>query len=189
MRSWMWRPFDHKVSIVNDAHLIGQRFGFVHVVRRHQHRQAVLLLQVTDVLPDARPGLRIEAQRRFVQEKHFWRRHQRPGQLQPAFHASRVGPGLAVSRILQFNQGQQFGASGLALGFALAVQPPVKVQHVAACQLVIQHHLLERHADALVHLGRLLDYVKTGHLGGASRRLQQRGQHRDCGRLACPVRP
>ena len=65
---------------------VRRHIGLVHVVRGHEDRDLLTLLELLDVVPDRATGLGIEADRRLVEKQHPRRVHQTAGDLQPAAH-------------------------------------------------------------------------------------------------------
>ena len=57
------------LALVDDRDAIAT-LGFVHVVRGEEHRRLLALAQLVDVVPDVHAGLRVEADRRLVEEQH-----------------------------------------------------------------------------------------------------------------------
>ena len=62
--------------------------GLVHVVRREEDRDVLARLELADVAPDRAARLRVEADRRLVEEQHARRVQQAAGDLQAALHAA-----------------------------------------------------------------------------------------------------
>src|SRR3954447_26225888 len=57
------------LAVVHDRDPIAE-LGLVHVVRGHEDRDLLALLQLADVAPDRRSGLGVEPDRRLVEEEH-----------------------------------------------------------------------------------------------------------------------
>ena len=71
--------------------------GLVHVMGGHEDRDLLLLLELADVAPDRAPRLRVEADRRLVEEEDARRVHQPAGDLQAPPHPAGEGHHLRVA--------------------------------------------------------------------------------------------
>src|SRR5262245_9181383 len=74
---------------VDDAHAVAELVGLFHVVCRQQDRSP-LLLDLGDQLAQVAGRLRVEADRRLVQQQHRRVGQQRLSDRDPLFHAGRV---------------------------------------------------------------------------------------------------
>src|SRR5437867_13010907 len=72
-------------TLVNTLHAV----GFVHVVRREEHSDALARVEGVHVSPHLIAALRIETQRRLVEKQHLWRVEQSTRDLEAAFDAAR----------------------------------------------------------------------------------------------------
>jgi hypothetical protein len=68
---------------LEDKHPVGQRDGFVDVVRHEQHTEAVLTPEIKQQRAHAQPGQRVECTERLVEQQQVRLRHQRAGQRNP----------------------------------------------------------------------------------------------------------
>src|SRR5581483_6795155 len=75
------------VPVVDDRDAVAV-LRLVHVMRGEEDRDVLALLQLVDVGPDGYPRLRIEPDRRLVEEQHARSVQQAAGDLQPALHAA-----------------------------------------------------------------------------------------------------
>src|SRR5439155_18258082 len=57
----------HDLSVVDDVELPAEPVRFLHILRREEYRNALLLVQLLEVGPYARARLRFETRRRFIQ--------------------------------------------------------------------------------------------------------------------------
>ena len=78
------------LAVVDDGDAVAV-LGLVHVVRGHEDGDADLVAQPADVAPDGVARLRVEADRRLVEEQHRRMVQQAAGDLQPPFHAAGEG--------------------------------------------------------------------------------------------------
>ena len=58
-----------QLALVDDRQAVAELVGFLHVVRRH-HDRASLRVQLAQDVPQAEARLRIETDRRLVEEDH-----------------------------------------------------------------------------------------------------------------------
>ena len=73
--------------------------GLVHIVGREEDRQFFLTAEISDVLPNAVSGLRVEAQRGLIEEKHARKMDQPACYLQPSFHTAGIGADMAFATV------------------------------------------------------------------------------------------
>ena len=75
------------MSVVDDCDSMRYALGLIHVMRREKDGSAFGLVEMLDVRPELISGLRIEAERRLVEEgTGVWRRPQ--GEFEAALHPS-----------------------------------------------------------------------------------------------------
>ena len=79
------RSRDDDLAVVDDRDPVAV-LRLVHVVRRHEDRDVFLATKLADVAPDVLARLRIEADRRFVQEENPGRMEQAARDLKPPLH-------------------------------------------------------------------------------------------------------
>ena len=172
--------------MVDDADPIA-RLSLGHVVRGHQHRHA-FFAQRGDAFPQVTAALRIEAQRRLIEEQHARAMHDCARKLEAALHAAGERAHAAVADFGKGGPNQRlldcFGARILRD----AVEHGMNVQVLFGCQALIDGRVLEHHAQLPAHLCRVLDHVKAHHLGRARGGRGQRGEHMHDGGLARTVR-
>ena len=78
------------LALVHDRDAVAE-LGLVHVVRGHEDRDLLALLQLGDVAPDRAARLRVEADRRLVEEEHARRVQEAARDLQAPAHAAGEG--------------------------------------------------------------------------------------------------
>src|SRR5258706_3242347 len=99
-------------SVVDDGDAIAV-LGLLHIVRRHEHRDAFLEAELHEVLPDVAARLRIETDRRFVEKKNLGMVKQAARDLETPLHAARIGSNLLARLVGQVHHREQlFGSRG-----------------------------------------------------------------------------
>ena len=78
-----------ELAVIDDRDAVAQLVGFVHVVRRDEHRQVALRLDPLQHLPHGDARDRIEAGRRLVEEEDARLVHQAARDLDAPPHAAR----------------------------------------------------------------------------------------------------
>ena len=125
---------------------------------------------------------------RLVQEQHRRLRHQRSGQVEPPPHASRIGLDGPVGRLGQIEPVEELPGPGPGLLPAEVIQASDHVEVLEAGQVLVYGGVLTGETDQLADLRRILQHVDACHRGGALVGLDQGGENRHRGGLACPVR-
>ena len=92
------RALGHDPAVVDDREAVAQRVGLLEVVGRQEDGGAGLA-QPADLVPHPRPGLRIEAGRRLVEEEQRRPVDHADADVEPAPHAARVRPARSVGRV------------------------------------------------------------------------------------------
>lgn len=59
------------LSMIDDRYPIGYLFRLFHIMGREEYRDIFFLVQMSDIIPDVIPGLRIQSQGRFIEEQHL----------------------------------------------------------------------------------------------------------------------
>ena len=150
------------LPLVDDADAVGQHVGLLEVLRRQEHRHAVVG-QPADLVPQRRAALQVEAGRRLVEEQQPRAVHEREAEVEPALHPARVAAHLAVGRVGQPDALEQLAAAPFALGLAEPVQRALQAHVLAAGQERVERRLLQRGADRAPHLGALAHDVEARH--------------------------
>ena len=175
------------LALVHDRDPIAE-LGLVHVVRGHEDRDLLALLELADVAPDRAAGLRIQPDRRLVEEQHPRRVHQPAGDLQPPPHAAAERPDHAVLAVVEADhlehlphpRRDQRGLDAVELGMQLEV--------LLGGQVAVERRVLEDEADVAADVVALAHHVVAGDLRAPARRLGERAEHVDRGGLAGAVR-
>ena len=63
------RPLGDDVAVVDDPDAVGQDVGFLEVLRREEHRDALLAREPADLVPERGAALDVEPCRRLVEEE------------------------------------------------------------------------------------------------------------------------
>ena len=134
------------------------------------------------------PGLRVEADRRLVEEQHPRRVQQTAGDLQAALHAAGVGGHRAPPAIPEPDHLEHLAQPRPERRLGHAVQVGVEAQVLLPRQVVVQRGVLEHQADVAAHGVPFGGDVVTRDPGGARSRVRQGAQDLDRGGLARPVR-
>ena len=102
------RALGDDLAAVDDPDAVGQHVGLLEVLRRQEHRHAVVR-QPAHLVPQRGAALRVEAGGRLVQEQQPRAVHEREAEVQPALHPARVAADLAIGRVGQPDPLEQFG--------------------------------------------------------------------------------
>ena len=85
--------------MVDDPDPVGEHVGLLEVLRRQEHRHAVLAREPGDLLPEGRAALRVEPRGRLVEEEDARPVDEREGEVEAALHAAGVAADLAVGGV------------------------------------------------------------------------------------------
>src|SRR5439155_14372733 len=99
-----------------------------------------------------------------------------------------VGLDAAIGRVGEPDQLHQLGGAVRRLVAAAAVEPVLQLEELASGRARVEPHVLKRDADRPPHLLRLPDDVEPPDACGSRRRLGERGENPDAGRLPGAVR-
>ena len=137
---------------VDDRDAIAEPLGFFHVVRRVDDG-AAFAVQRLDALEDLVARLRIDADRRLVEQQQLRIVHHRRGQVEAPLHAA----GIAADAIaLAIGEADEIEAPLHALverRAGQAVDLAEEAQVLFAGQQVVERERLRRDADLLAHRG------------------------------------
>src|SRR5580704_3673756 len=183
-----WRVDRHDGPVVDDGDPVAV-LRLVHVVRGQEDRDVLALFQVVDVVPDGHPGLRVESDRRLIEEQHPGRVQQAARDLQPALHAAGVGGDHAAPPVPQPDHLEHLTQPRRERRLGHAVEVRVEAQVLLPGQVAVQGGVLEHQADVAAHGVPFPHHVMTGDPGGTRGRVRQGAQDLDRGGLALPVRP
>jgi hypothetical protein len=177
---------DH-LPAVDDGDPVGQLIGFLQVLGGQQER-GPLALQFAHDGPDLAAAARIQARGRLVEEQHPRARQQARGDVEPAAHATGIGPGRPVGRLRQVEPVEQLTGAAVGLLTGQLEQTPEHLQVLAPGQQLVDRRELPRQADQFADRGRLTLHVVAEDLRPARIRRQQRGQNANQRGLARTVR-
>ena len=135
-----------------------------------EHRGGLTRAQRVDVIPDVRACLRVETDRRLVEEQHARRVEQAARDLEPALHPAGVHAHLLTRAVGQPHHVEQRRGPSRHLRRRHPVEHGVEAQVLLTGEVVVERELLEHETDAVAHGGALGDDVVTGHAGGAAAR-------------------
>ena len=86
-------------TVIDNGDAVRDAFGFVHVVGGEKDSSPLRLIEVLDVGPEQVAALRIETQRRLIEEQNSRRMQQAPGDFKAALHATGEGLYIAVAAV------------------------------------------------------------------------------------------
>ncbi len=133
-------------SAVDDADPVAG-LDLLDIMRGDDDGQIALLPRRADVMPDALARLRVEPDRRFIQEQDARIVHQSPGDLHPPFHAGGQRPHQPVAPVRQFHERQQVRDPPAAERTRNAVHQAVEIQVLIHRQPIVETGFLKHHAD------------------------------------------
>ena len=114
---------------------------------------------------------------------------ERGGEVEAALHAAGVLADAAVGVLGQVDHIEQIRNALFDLAARHVVEARGEAQHFAPGLEHIEARFLQRHADRLAHIARLLEHIKAADPSLALSRPEQRGQHSHRRRLARAVLP
>ena len=176
----------HDLARVDDRDPVAA-LGLVHVVGREEHRRLLAAAELVDVVPDVEAGLRVEPDRRFVEEQHSRRVQETARDLEAALHSAREELHELILAIREPDHLEQRRHARLDLVARHAVHHRVESQVLGGGQVVVERDLLEHEPDARSDAVALGGHVVAGDAGAAAARAQQRAQDRDGRGLAGTV--
>src|SRR5439155_1706480 len=148
------RAFGDDLSVIDDRDPIAQRVRFVEVVGG-QEDSGPAVVHATNLIPYARPALRIKPGRRLIEKQQLRSMHQAEPDIKAPLLAAGIGADLAVSRTLQLEHLDQLGRALLSPGGRHAVEAALEDQLRAACDLAVGATRLADVTDALADPARL----------------------------------
>src|SRR5581483_840636 len=129
---------------------------------RQEDRDALLLREPADLLPERAAALRVEAGRGLVEEEQPRAVRERQRQVEAALHAARVGADLPVGGEPEADALEQLVRAERAFGARDRVERHLQAEVFAAGEERVERRLLERRADRRAHLRPLADDVESG---------------------------
>ena len=146
---------------------VAEQFRLFQIMRGQQDRVA-LRLHAQDLGVEFATGLRVEARRRLIEKDELGPVHKGERQRQTLALAAREALEGSVRLFLQAEASDQF-----LRRYRLAIKRPEKRQRLPRRQLVLQRSRLQRGADPLLDLARILARIKSADLDRAGVRLAQ----------------
>ena len=177
---------DDDLAPVHDRDSVAE-LGLVHVVGGHEDRDALGLFEQLDVAPDRVACLRIEPDRRLVEEQDARGVHEAAGDLQASAHPARERGHGGVFAFPQANHLENLLHPRSDQGLLDPIELGVQAQVLPCAQVAVQSRVLEHEADVATHVIAFADDVVAGDGRAARRRLGERAEHVDGGRLSCSV--
>ena len=174
------------LAAVHDRDAVAE-LRLVHVVRGHEDRRALGLLQCTDVAPDRAAGLGVEADGRLVEEQHARRVHQAAGDLQAPSHAAGVRLHRRVTAVPEVDHLEHLAHPRRDDLGVDAVELGVQAEVLLGGEVAVERRVLEHEADVPADGVALADDVEAAHAGGTGRGPGERAQHVDRRALAGAV--
>ena len=150
------------LAVVHDRDPVAP-LGLVHVVGGHEDRDLLALLELADVVPDRAARLRIEADRRLVEEQHARRVHQPARDLQPSAHPAGERSHDRVLAIPEPDHLHHLLHPRLDEVGLHAVELGVQLEVLGGGQVAVERRILEHEADVATDVVALGDDVVPGH--------------------------
>ena len=128
--------------MVDDPDAVREDVRLLEVLRREEHRHAVLARETVHLLPERAAALRVEPGGRLVEEEDARTVNQRQGKIEAPLHAARVRLDLPVSGPHQPDAVEQLVCSALPLPARQPVERALQAQVLAAGQPRVEGGLL-----------------------------------------------
>jgi hypothetical protein len=180
------RVEDDDLAAVHDRDAVAD-LRLVHVVRGHEDRRPLGLLQRPDVAPDRAARLWVQADRRLVEEQHARRVHQAAGDLQAPAHAAGERHHGLVAPVAQVDHLQHLGNALPDEVLLHAVQLGVQPEVLLGGQVAVERGVLEDETDVSAHIVAVGDDVEATDARGPGRGPGQGAEHVDRRALAGAV--
>jgi hypothetical protein len=179
------RP-DH--SIRQNRDVGAHAFGLVKVVRRDHHSGPFVGGQSPDQGLHALGGHRVEASRRFVQQKYLGLPEQRPSQAKPLPHPRAVPDEQFLAHRPEVDELERLGSSPTGVPWAKASQSAKKLEILPPSEAPVESPFLAgRKTDRSPDRGGSPDEIGSVDTRGPARRQNQGGQDFQESGLAGPV--
>ena len=176
------------LTSVHHQQPVGEQVGFVEVVRAQHDRDALVVTQRSDVVPQVRSALRVESRGRLVEEHQHRRVHQTEGHVEPAALTAghlRQRPPLEPGEV---ESRQEFGEAGRRVRLAHALQSSLGDELLAEDGAGRRGRPdLGDVADPPPDLARFRTKVDAGDGRRTGGRTEQGGEHAQRGGLARTV--
>src|SRR2546427_7087941 len=131
------------LAVIHDRDAIAEALGFLHIVRREQHRPAVRT-EAADDFPQLPARLRIQAGRRLIEEQQLGFADERARDGEALLLTARERHDARLALFLQLDEGEHF-----IDGVRLPVERSEQREDLADLQLVGELGFLELNAEAL----------------------------------------
>src|SRR5579859_3153019 len=181
------RSLGQKFAGLDDADDVAEFFHFAHYVSRENHRFPALAA-FADELENRARGHDVEAQGRLVENHHLGIVNQRAGDGGFLLHAGGQLVAAAVAKRVHVQAGENLIHALFQFGFPDAVQPAEIFDHLLGSEPRIERGGRREKAHVGADFLRRLDHVVAAHNRRAVAGFQDRGQHAQCGGLACAIR-
>ena len=181
--------YDADLAASDNGHPVTELVGLFQVVGGEQNGQPLILIELSDVVPETLAALDVESQRRFVEKDHLGFVDQRRGDVELAAHAAGVGHHQAIQGIAQFEIFSQLVDALGDLGLGHAVEMALQLKVFSAAEEIIDPGLLRHHADGPAHLFRLGIDIVTGDEDFSLVETAKGGQHSNSRGLAGAIGP
>jgi hypothetical protein len=175
------------IFLVDNRDALRDALGFLHVVRRQEHGDAFLFVERLDLRPQLVARLRIETERRLVEEQDLRRVQESARDLQTPLHPAREVLDRVVLPLPEFEDLQELFGPLVPRRARHAVQDAVELHVFVRRQFLVEARILKHDAEAPPHFGRLRDRVQAVDFERSAGRREQRRQHLDRRRLAGAV--
>ena len=140
-------------------------------------RELALAAQPVQVLPQPLAGLRVEADRRFIEERGCGHRARVRGDLEPALHAGGERSHQPVAPVGKLDEREHVSDAFAARRRRDAIDETVKVEVFVKRETVIEARFLEHNAEMSPPVERMLDQIDAADAGGAAVGPQNRAQN------------
>ena len=174
--------------LVDDPDAIAEALRLLHVVGRVEDGHA-LPAELLDARQDRVAALRVDADRRLVEDEQPRLVEQPDADVQPPLHAAGELVGTLAGPLVEADDLEHLADAPLQRVTAHAVQLAEEAQVLGRGQLRVDRELLRDVPDRLLRLRRADVDRASGDVHLATVTLQEAADHRDRGRLAGTVRP
>ena len=166
---------------------MGEAVGLLQVLGGEEDGDALLGAEAVHVAPDRLAADGVQAGGGLVKEEDGGAVDEGGGEVEAAFHPTRVGADGAVGGVLEVDDGEELVDALAAGATAQSEEPRLEREQFAAGLDVVEAGLLQGDADAAAHGARLGEDVEAVDTGGAGGGAEEGGEHTDGRRLARAV--
>src|SRR6266853_2826566 len=129
------------LAVIHDRDAIAEALGFLHVVRREQHRPAVGA-EAADDLPQLAARLRVETRRQFVEKEQLGLADERTGDREPLLLPAGQRDHARMAFLFELDEGEHF-----LDGVRLAVERSKQCEDFADGELIGELRFLQLNAE------------------------------------------